>query len=293
MQAIKELDYVGMVLFAGGAVPVLMGIVWAGIYNSSDAHVVAPLVVGFVVLIIFAIWETWVPKHPLAPRRVLVSSWGRDFTAPAIALGVVNMFYYSSSIIYPEMITLFWTDGGTEWKKGVILSLPQGFAILTGALLLTFLGGKIKHWQWQLFGSSFIMVLFGSLMGLVTPTNKGTMIAFCFLSQMGFGYAIYLAIALTQLGVEQKDLGIAGGLSGTFRFAAGAIATTVYETVLSNSLATALKKNVPAAAEAAGVTDITKLMSAVSSSTYATEYSSSVVAAITPAINNSYCHAIL
>ncbi|KAH9823610.1 Major facilitator superfamily domain, general substrate transporter [Teratosphaeria destructans] len=294
MQAFKELDYVGMLLFAAGAVPVLMGIVWAGVYDSSDAHVVAPLVVGFVILLVFAVWETWVPKHPLTPRRILVSSWGRDFTAPAIALGVVNMFYYSSSIVYPEMITLFWTDGGAEWKKAVVLSLPQGFAITTGALLLTFLGGKIKHWQWQLFGASFVMVLFGALMGLVTPTNKGTMIAFCFLSQMGFGYAIYLAIALSQLGVEQKDLGIAGGLSGTFRFAAGAIATSVYTTVLNNSLADALTKNVPPAAEAAGVaaSQISKLMAAISASTYSTEYSASVVAAITPAIQNSYCHAI-
>lgn len=212
----------GMFLFAGGAVPVLMGIVWAGIYSSSDAHVVAPLVVGFVVLAVFAVWETFVPKHPLTPRRILVKSWGRDFTAPAIALGVVNMFYYSSSIIYPTMITVFYTNGGADWKHAVVLSLPQGFAITTGAVLLTLFGGKIKHWQWQLTGASFVMVLFGSLMGLVTPTNKGTMIAFVFLSQMGFGYAIYLAIAISQMGVEQRDLGIAGGISGTFRFAAGA-----------------------------------------------------------------------
>ena len=211
-----------MFLFAVGAVPVLMGIVWAGIYPSSDSHVVAPLVIGFFFLIIFGLWETFVPKHPLTPRRVFVSSWGRDFTAPAIALGVVNMFYYSSSIIWPTMITVFYTDGGLDWKYAVALSLPQGFAITTGALLLTAFGSKIKHWQWQLTGSSFIMVLFGSLLGLVTPYNKSTMIAFVFLSQMGFGYAIYLAIAITQMGVQHKDLGIAGGISGTFRFAAGA-----------------------------------------------------------------------
>lgn len=214
-----------MLLFAAGAVPVLMGIVWAGIYSSSDAHVVAPLVVGFALLTLFALWETFVPKHPITPRHIFVSSWGRDFTAPAIALGVVNMFYYSSSIIWPTMITVFYTNGGTNWKYAVVLSLPQGFAITTGAILLTVFGSKIKHWQWQLTGASFIMVLFGSLLGLVTPHNKSTMIAFVFLSQMGFGYAIYLAIAITQMGVQHKDLGIAGGISGTFRFAAGASKT--------------------------------------------------------------------
>ncbi|KAL9079599.1 MAG: hypothetical protein Q9157_001536 [Trypethelium eluteriae] len=272
-----------------------MGIVWAGVYPSSDAHVVAPLVIGFFFLVVFALWETFVPKHPITPRHIFVSSWGRDFTAPAIALGVVNMFYYSSSIIWPTMITVFYTNGGTDWKYAVALSLPQGFAITTGAMLLTFFGSKIRHWQWQLTGSSFVMVLFGSLLGLVTPYNKSTMIAFVFLSQMGFGYAIYLAIAITQMGVQHKDLGIAGGISGTFRFAAGAIGTAVYTTVLDNTLASELQKRVPPAAAAAGVptTKLPDLFKAISGSTLATSFSPSVVEAVTPAINDSYCRAIL
>lgn len=200
-----------------------MGIVWAGVYNSNDAHVVAPLVVGALVLVAFALWETFGNlKFPLTPTHIFSSSWGRDFTAPVIALGVVNMFYYSSSILWPQMITVFYTNGGLEWKKSIILSLPQGFAILTGAILLTAFGSKLRHWQWQLTGSVFVMVLFGSLLGIVTPTNKGTMIAFVFLSQAGFGWAIYLSIAITQLGVDQKNLGVSGGISGCIRFAAGA-----------------------------------------------------------------------
>lgn len=200
-----------------------MGIVWAGVYPSNDAHVVAPLVVGAVVLVCFALWETFAKlKFPLTPTHIFTSGWGRDFTAPVIALGVVNMFYYSSSILWPQMITVFYTNGGTDWKYSVILSLPQGFAIFFGAMLLTLFGSKIRRWHWQLTGSVFVMVLFGSLLGIVTPTNKGTMIAFIFLSQAGFGWGIYLSIAITQMGVEQKDLGKSGGISGCIRFAAGA-----------------------------------------------------------------------
>lgn len=203
--------------------PFLMGIVWAGLYTSNDSHVVAPLVVGAFVLICFALWESLSKtRFPLTPTHVFTSSWGRDFTAPAIALGVINMFYYSSSILWPNMTTQFYTDGGARWKYAVVLSLPQGLAIAFGAFLLSTLGGKIRNWQWQLTGSVVVMVLFGSLLGLVTPYNKGTMIAFLFLSQMGFGWGIYLAIAITQMGVQQKNLGVSGGISGCIRFAAGA-----------------------------------------------------------------------
>lgn len=221
-------------LFIGGAVPFLMGIVWAGVYDSNDAHVVAPLVVGAAVLVAFALWETFGHlKYPLTPTYIFSSSWGRDFTAPVIALAVVNMFYYSSSILWPQMITVFYTNGGADWKYSIILSLPQGFAILFGALLLSVLGSKLRNWQWQLTGSVFVMVLFGSLLGIVTPENKGTMIAFVFLSQAGFGWAIYLSIAITQMGVEQKNLGVSGGISGCIRFAAGAGRSSFFSSALT------------------------------------------------------------
>ncbi|KAJ5179214.1 Major facilitator superfamily domain general substrate transporter [Penicillium capsulatum] len=295
-EAFKSLDYLGAFLFIAGAVPFLMGIVWAGVYPSNDAHVVAPLVVGAVVLVCFALWETFGKlKFPLTPTHIFTSGWGRDFTAPVIALGVVNMFYYSSSILWPQMITVFYTNGGTDWKYSVILSLPQGLAIFFGAILLTVFGSTIRRWHWQLTGSVFVMVLFGSLLGIVTPTNKGTMIAFIFLSQAGFGWGIYLSIAITQMGVAQKDLGKSGGISGCIRFAAGAVATSIYQTVYSTSLTKYTMKYVPAAATSAGLDEskVPDLLTDVAQGAAAMKaYSPAVAAAAQAALSNAYCKAI-
>ncbi|KAJ5523217.1 peroxiredoxin prx5 [Penicillium frequentans] len=296
MEAFKSMDYLGGFLFIGGIVPFLMGIVWASSYSSTDPHVVATLVVGAVVLVLFALWETYGNlKYPLTPTAIFTSSYGRDFTAPVIALGVINMFYYSSSILWPQMITVFYTNGGEDWKYAVVLSLPQGLGILFGALLLTFLGSYIRHWQWQLTISVFVMVLFGSLLGLVSPHNKGMMIAFLFLSQVGFGWAIYLSIAITQMGVEQQNLGVSGGISGCIRFAAGAVATTIYETVYSKTLTKYMEKFIPAAVTAAGLSEpkVEGLMSVVSGGASAlTSYSPAVAAAAEAALSDAYCKAI-
>jgi hypothetical protein len=205
-----------------------MGIVWSNVYPSTDVHVVAPLVVGCFLIVCFALWEVFSKtKHPLTPTYVFTASKGRDFTAPAVALAVVNMFYYSSSILWPTMCNVFYTNGGTDWRYGMVLSTIQGLAIFFGAMLLAIFGSKIKHWQWQLTGSVLIMVLFGSLLALVSPTNKGLMIAFTFLSQSGYGWAIYLSIAIAQMGVEHKNLGLSGGIAGVFRFAAGSSKYTI------------------------------------------------------------------
>ena len=58
-QAIRELDYLGMFLFIAGSLPILVGIVYTASINASDPRVVATLVVGFVFLTAFALWETF------------------------------------------------------------------------------------------------------------------------------------------------------------------------------------------------------------------------------------------
>ncbi|EXJ56092.1 hypothetical protein A1O7_09023 [Cladophialophora yegresii CBS 114405] len=302
-QMVKEIDYVGGLLFIAGAVPVLMGIVWTTVYPSNSPYVIGPLVAGFGCLVLFALWERFAKiKHPLTPTYVFTSSYGRDLTAPAIALGVVNMFYYSSSILWPTMIQALYTNGGTNWRYGIILSLPQGFAILAGALGLAQFGSRIRHWQWQLTGSVFVMVFFGSLLALVNTHNKGLMLAFVFLSQAGYGWAIYLAIAVSQMGVEHKDLGISGGISGVARFAAGSMGTSdndrvgaaVYTTILTNTTNDWITKLVPSAALDAGLAQsrVADLMEAVGTPALAEDFSPRVVSAVAQALAEANVHGI-
>ena len=129
------------------------------------------------------------------------------------------------------MINAFYTAGGQPWQRAAVLSLPQGCAITAGAMFLTVFGAKIKRYHWIQTTSVFIMVLFGSLLALATPENFGLMTTFLCLSLFGYGIAIYLSIAFTQMGVPQKELGISGGLSGCVRFAGGAVAQAVYLSV--------------------------------------------------------------
>ncbi|KAK2743343.1 hypothetical protein FQN55_007278 [Onygenales sp. PD_40] len=293
---LKELDYIGGLLFIAGCLPILMGIVWTNTYPASDPHVYASLAIGFFFMTGFGLWETYGgSKHPLTPTYVFTSSFGRDFTAPAIALGVVNMFYYSSSILWPTMTNVFYLSGPSDWRYAILLSLPPGIAITFGALLLSAFGSILRKWHWQLTGSVTIMVIFGSLLALVTPTNKAAMIAYVFISQSGYGWAIYLSIAVTQMGVEHKDLGISGGIAGVFRFAAGSIAAAIYTTILGNTTSKKIGVLVPEAVIKAGLpaSQVNELLGHLQTNSAAmSKYSEPVVAAATAAFKESYVHGI-
>jgi hypothetical protein len=63
--------------------------------------VVVPMVVGFILIAAFGVWETFsnVP-HKLCPPHLFRSHNGREFTAPFIVAFVVTMFYYSVNILW-------------------------------------------------------------------------------------------------------------------------------------------------------------------------------------------------
>ena len=123
------------------------------------------------------------------------------------------MFYYGTNIIWPTMVAVFFTTPLSPYTLAMKLSLPQGFGIFTGAMILSFGGSHFKHWRWQLGGSITVMTFFGGLLALGRPDREAMSIAFAYLSSVGYGYAQYLSIAYIQFGADQVELGIAGGLA--------------------------------------------------------------------------------
>lgn len=141
----------------------------------------------------------------------------------------------------------------TSRSEELLLTLPGNLGLVFGAVLLICFGNLLGHWKITLVSSWVGMTIFGGLMALVTPTNKGLMIAFTFLMQTFFGWAQYESVAFTQLGVPQEELGISGGLAGVARYAGGSLASAIYTSILSNTQSTRAAATVPKAAIDAGL----------------------------------------
>jgi len=254
-QALRSLDYVGMVSFTAAAAMILSGIVYAQLLPATSPLLIGLLVAGFVSLILFILWETFAKlKMPLAPTRLFTANKGRTLTAPFVVGFVVTMFYYANNITWPTILGVYFTNAETPPHIVYLLATVQGFGIFTGAMLLSFFGTRIQHWKWQMGVSVTIMTVFGALLAAVKPETEARGIAFAFLSSTGYGYAQYLSIAYIQFGADQTELGIAGGLAGVARYAGGAVAVTLFLTILEVTQAAYAQVHVIAAAEAAGAT---------------------------------------
>ncbi|KAE9976913.1 hypothetical protein EG327_007909 [Venturia inaequalis] len=252
-EALMNLDYIGMLSFTGATAMILSAIVYVQLIPSNSPLVIGLLVAGFVLLVFFGLWETFAnPKESIAPTRLFTANKGRRLTAPFICGFVVTMFYYGTNITWPTMLGVFFTSTTTPPHIIYLLATVQGFGIFTGAMLLSFFGNKIGHWKWQMGVPITTMTLFGALFAIVKPNQQSMGIAFAFISSVGYGYAQNLSIAYIQLGADQTELGIAGGLAGVARYAGGAVAVTTFATILTTTQTSHAATGVISAAEAAG-----------------------------------------
>lgn len=86
-QALRHLDYVGIVSFTLAAALILSGIVYVQLLPASDPTVISLLVTGFGCLIFFSLWETFAPlKEPLTPTRLFTKNKGRGIAKAPLSL---------------------------------------------------------------------------------------------------------------------------------------------------------------------------------------------------------------
>lgn len=91
-QEIKEIDYVGFILFTAGLTIMLIGLTWAGSVDHpwKSASTIAPIIVGVVVLIATFIYDFTVPKQPLFPLQLFRQV--REFTMLLVVVFVAGKF---------------------------------------------------------------------------------------------------------------------------------------------------------------------------------------------------------
>ncbi len=123
MQELREMDYVGIVLFTGGLILFLLGLSAGGTIHPWDsAYVIATLVVGGVTLVAFVLYEIYMPlRRPLVPMELFKNY---DYDIANILSIVGGMVYYSASGIPPPFRRLLIDADSNESTISVPDSLP-------------------------------------------------------------------------------------------------------------------------------------------------------------------------
>ena len=181
-------------------------------------------------------------KRPLFPKRLLGNI--REYTILLVLIFVTGFVYFSLTDLIPEQIGYMFTS---ESLRAGLYNIPGGFGGAGGGVFLGALIARFKKVHWQLFVGIFFQTLFTALFAVITPDTIPMALVFQCLANLPFAWITLACYVTASLHVPQRDLGLALGLIGTFRFLGGAIGTTVFTTILNNKSAVSIPRRVSAA----------------------------------------------
>lgn len=161
IEQLKQLDYVGILLFVAGLFVFLLGLSWGGQqYPWKSAEVIATLVIGGVTMIAFALWETYAKlKEPLLPMHLFINL---GWVVSCVLLGLGASIYYAMAVIWPQMISVLYTDdGGASMYTGWLACAPTA-TINLGQIAGGFLAEPLGRTKLQLVVA---LTIGGALLG--------------------------------------------------------------------------------------------------------------------------------
>ncbi|KIH95304.1 hypothetical protein SPBR_03933 [Sporothrix brasiliensis 5110] len=234
-QLLAELDYVGLLLFLAGGVLFLLGINFGGrTYPWNSAGCIAPIVVGFCCFVAVGFWCAYADlKYPLFPPKLFKQV--REFDMVIVVCFVGGMLYYSMNVLWPRQSQAFFISADTPVVMKGVWAIIFSCGTWVAGLVTVFVCSRLHHEKWQLVAFTVVQTALIGSMASVGSDDETQAIVTVVITAATITPPQLLSFTMLSFGLaDQRDLGVAVGLAGTFRLFGGAVATAIYTAIYSN-----------------------------------------------------------
>ncbi|KAE9383729.1 iron permease [Gymnopus androsaceus JB14] len=236
-EKLARIDTFGNAIVIIGTTLAIIGLTWGGIaFPWSSAHVLAPLVIGFVLVGVFLLYEFKVPTEPTIPYDILsnrVSLYG--FLATTIH-GVVSIsVIYFIPTYFQACFSASPIRSGVDILGTALIIAP--FALISGVMTQAL----SRYMPANIIGWVLLLVGFGLLSTLKADSSAGKWIGYQIVNGAGSGFIYGCTIfpVLAPLPVERAAAAVA------FYTFCQAFGQTWGITISASILQNQLKKNLP------------------------------------------------
>ncbi|MGH3267295.1 MAG: MFS transporter, partial [Trebonia sp.] len=225
-----RLDWPGVVTVSGGMFCVVYGFSNAALYSWSSASTWAFLVVGVLLIVAFALWQTRT-DHPLLPPRVVLD---RNRSGAYLAILVVGagMFGIFLFLIYYMQVSLHYSpvvSGVAFLPMVVCIAISSN---VSNIVLLPRIGPKpiVIVAMVLLAGAQFWLTHIG-----VHGDYVGDILGPLMITGVGMGFMFSTAMNTGTYGVSPRDAGVASASVNTGQQLGGAIGTSLLNTIAASA----------------------------------------------------------
>ncbi|KAM0345592.1 hypothetical protein ACHAPU_006245 [Fusarium lateritium] len=205
------LDIIGVILLIACFALLLVPLTIAGGFESkwSDPQVIAPLVIGFVCIPVFVIWELRAP-HPLVPFHHMKD---RSVWAP---MGIACMLNFAWTMQGDYLYTVLQVSFNFSIKSATRVQSLYSFASVITGTILGLIVYKVRRFKvFIVAGTCLFLVAFGLLIryrGDPSDSNQSGVIGAQVLLGIAGGMFPYPAQASLQAYVTHERLAVMTGL---------------------------------------------------------------------------------
>ncbi|KAK8085750.1 hypothetical protein PG997_007021 [Apiospora hydei] len=227
-------DPIGSLLFITSATLMLLALDWlGGAYAPSDPHVAAPLSIGLVCLVAFALYE-WKGRPDGLVAHVFFHQ-NANFALSVFAFAIEGWIFYSAvnSVVPQIVLNLGFADDA--WRISV-RQLSYQLVTFAASIPIIWYSTRFKDMQTPLlvtFGIFFIVTI---CYATIRPSWSNAQLGLNVLAGVGQAGPLSMLVACVQFCAPHAFLSTATGLSFSARAIGGAFGSAVLNAIINGRL---------------------------------------------------------
>ncbi|KAF7315420.1 MFS domain-containing protein [Mycena indigotica] len=173
---LAKVDWIGNAIVVVGTALAIIGLTWGGVrYPWRSAQVLAPLVIGLLLVLIFFVYELYVPQNPAVPRDIVSN---RTSLSSLIAVGLHGI---ASIVLFQASFGATPLQAAVDFLPALFITTPSGFT----ASVVIAVTKKYRPANW--FGWVVYIVAFALLGTAGGGTTKAKLYGYQVLAAVGTG----------------------------------------------------------------------------------------------------------
>ncbi|WP_245601233.1 MDR family MFS transporter [Mycetocola saprophilus] len=227
-----KIDYLGMILIAGGISLLLIWVTLAGHDFDWDSTTSFVMVGGAILMLILAVIVEVKVENPIIPMSLFKNP---TFSLAVIASISVGVAMFGTSVFLGQYMQL--ARGATPTQSG-LLTLPMIGGLLLSSTFVGMLISKFGKWKGYMVFGSIALTVGMFLMGTIKyDTNYVVVSIYMFILGVGVGMVMQNLVLIVQNTVSPKEIGVASSGVTFFRSLGGTIGISVLGSVLATKIA--------------------------------------------------------
>lgn len=258
----KRLDWVGICVLPVGVTLFVVGLTWSdNPYSWTNAHILAPFLIGCVILVGLVIYEVRFKKYGIFHRDLFTND--RNFAIAIFAILVEGVTFFAANNFFPlEISVLFETDPvmvGLRFSVAFLASFTGGFIasvycswnkqirwpLVASFLCFSIFNGmrnpKSKQYSQYLQSARFV----AGMISIDLGSSKAVWAYTLFLG-LGLGGCLTLVVVAAQFSAPPALISLSSGLLIAFRSLGASVGLPVYGAIFNSQLTKKLPADIAA-----------------------------------------------